>query len=74
LFYIKKTIRIMARKKAKRDEAGKDIVPVDAAIINETHQYICPINCETGESNKNGKCKICGRELIENPNYQKFEK
>ena len=35
-----------------------------------TAKYICPNHCKGSGSDKPGDCKVCGMELMENPNYQ----
>jgi hypothetical protein len=41
-----------------------------AAVINTTHAYICPMNCENSASMVAGVCPVCGMDLVANPNYQ----
>ena len=41
-----------------------------AAVINTSHAYICPMNCENSASMLAGVCSVCGMDLVENPNYQ----
>jgi len=38
-------------------------------VINTTHAYICPMNCENSASNEPGQCKVCGMDLVKNPNF-----
>lgn len=32
--------------------------------------YRCPMRCEGSESNKPGKCPVCGMDLERNPDYK----
>ncbi len=32
-------------------------------------KFICPGHCPKSGSDKNGECRVCGMELIENPNF-----
>ena len=43
--------------------------PVAEQVINTTHAYICPMNCENSASMDPGQCKVCGMDLVKNPNY-----
>jgi hypothetical protein len=36
-----------------------------------TSKYICPDHCKGSGSDKEGKCSVCGMDLMENPNYGK---
>lgn len=38
-------------------------------VVNTTHPYICPMNCENSASMEPGQCKVCGMDLVKNPNY-----
>ncbi|MBL0343413.1 MAG: hypothetical protein IPP71_22685 [Bacteroidetes bacterium] len=40
-----------------------------AAVINTTHAYVCPMNCENSASNEPGQCKVCGMDLVKNANF-----
>lgn len=40
-----------------------------AAPVNTTHAYICPMNCENSARMEPGKCVVCGMDLVANPNY-----
>jgi hypothetical protein len=42
----------------------------EQVAINTTHAYVCPMNCENSASMEAGMCKVCGMELVKNPNYQ----
>ena len=42
----------------------------EQVAINTTHAYVCPMNCENSASMEPGMCKVCGMELVKNPNYQ----
>ncbi|HMT29523.1 MAG TPA: heavy metal-binding domain-containing protein, partial [Bacteroidia bacterium] len=45
-------------------------VTEQAAVINTTHAYVCPMNCENSASDKPGQCSVCGMDLVKNPNYK----
>jgi hypothetical protein len=52
------------------DQQSEGTQTEQAAVINTTHAYICPMNCENSASNEPGKCIVCGMDLVKNPNYQ----
>lgn len=35
-----------------------------------TAPYVCPNHCPGSGSDKPGKCPVCGKDLIPNPNYK----
>ncbi len=41
----------------------------EAAVVNTTHAYVCPMNCENSASNEPGQCSVCGMDLVKNPNF-----
>jgi hypothetical protein len=44
--------------------------PVEAEVVlNTTHAYICPMHCENSASMEPGQCKVCGMDLVSNPDY-----
>lgn len=45
-------------------------VTEQAAVINTTSAYICPMNCENSGSDKPGVCSVCGMDLVSNPNFK----
>ena len=51
-------------------ETTTESTPEQVAVINTTHAYICPMNCENSASMEPGLCKVCGMDLVKNPNYQ----
>src|SRR4029079_9975605 len=50
-------------------EAEEKAPEIAEQVINTTHAYICPMNCENSASNEPGQCKVCGMDLVKNPNY-----
>ena len=54
----------------KPSETTGDSKTEQAAVINTTNAYICPMNCENSGSDQPGKCKMCDMDLVKNPNYK----
>lgn len=55
-----------AEKPAEQQAEQQAEQPV---VINTTHAYICPMNCEGSPSMEAGNCIKCGMALVENPDY-----
>lgn len=50
-----------------KEAAGTEME--QASVINTTNAYVCPMNCENSGSDAPGTCKMCGMELVKNPNF-----
>ena len=40
--------------------------PKNDSVATAGMAYICPMKCEGSGSDKPGKCKVCGMDLVEN--------
>ena len=54
----------------EQKDAATEGTTEQAAVINTTHAYVCPMNCENSASMEPGLCPVCKMELVANPNYQ----
>ncbi len=55
---------------SEQKDAAAEGTTEQAAVINTTHAYVCPMNCENSASMEPGLCPVCKMELVANPNYQ----
>lgn len=53
----------------KPAETTGETTTEQAAVINTTHAYVCPMNCENSARNEPGQCVVCGMDLVKNPNF-----
>ena len=51
-------------------DATEETKTEQAIVINTTHAYICPMHCENSASMEPGVCKVCGMDLVKNPDYK----
>jgi|SRR5688572_7253474 len=51
-------------------DATEETKTEQAVVINTTHAYICPMRCENSASMEPGVCKVCGMDLVKNPDYK----
>ncbi len=58
------------KNEAATDATTTTTTTEQAAVINTSHAFICPMNCENSASMLAGVCPVCGMDLVENPNYQ----
>lgn len=54
----------------EQKEAATEGTTEQATVIDVTHAYICPMHCENSASMEPGTCKVCGMDLVKNPDYQ----
>ncbi len=54
----------------KNKEAAADANTEQLAVIDTVHAYICPMHCEESGSMEPGVCKVCGMDLVKNPDYK----
>lgn len=55
---------------APATDAAATETPADQpAVVNTTHAYVCPMNCENSARMEMGQCVVCGMDLVDNPNY-----
>jgi hypothetical protein len=40
------------------------------AEVDTVHAYICPMHCENSAQMEPGVCKVCGMDLVKNPDYK----
>jgi len=53
----------------KPAETTVETTTEQAAVINTTHAYVCPMNCENSARNEPGQCVVCGMDLVKNANF-----
>ena len=51
-------------------EAASDTQTEQIAVVDTMHAYICPMNCVDSGSMEPGVCKVCGMDLVKNPDYK----
>ena len=51
-------------------EAASDANTEQIAAVDTVHAYICPMHCENSASMEPGTCKVCGMDLVKNPDYK----
>ena len=54
-------------------EQGTETATEQAAVVDTTHAYICPMHCENSARMEPGVCAVCGMDLVRNPDYKARE-
>ena len=52
--------------KNETNETGPTVV----ATVDSVNAYVCPMRCENSGSMEPGQCKVCGMDLVKNPDYK----